>query len=75
MFVDLSGGPPCELDRCGVSLDKRIVFFDHVHTTGIDVKQSLDATAVVTLGKDLTLRDYAQGSFRHYIYNTFYVYL
>lgn len=26
------------------------VFFDQVHTTGMDVKQAVDAKAVVTLG-------------------------
>jgi 2-keto-4-pentenoate hydratase/2-oxohepta-3-ene-1,7-dioic acid hydratase in catechol pathway len=27
----------------------------------MDIKQALDACAAVTLGKDMTLRDYAQG--------------
>jgi hypothetical protein len=31
---------------------------------GMDIQHSLDATAVVTLGKDMTFRDYVQGSFR-----------
>lgn len=31
-----------------------------VHTTGMDIAQALNATAVVTLGKDMTFRDYAQ---------------
>lgn len=30
----------------------------------MDIQHSLDATAVVTLGKDMTFRDYVQGSFR-----------
>ena len=30
----------------------------------MDIKQSLDACAVVTLGKDMTLRDLAQGCWR-----------
>ena len=34
---------------------------DQVHTTGTDIPQPLDACAVVTLGKDMDLRDYAQG--------------
>ena len=35
-----------------------------VHTTGMDIKQALDATAACTLGKDMTLRDHAQGVYR-----------
>jgi len=30
----------------------------------MDIQHSLDATAVLTLGKDMTFRDYVQGSFR-----------
>ena len=34
------------------------------HTTGQDIKQGLDARAVVTLSNDMTLRDMAQGCYR-----------
>lgn len=64
MVVGDDGGLPYELDRCGVALDLRMTFYDHVHTTGIDIKQALSAAAVVTLGKDMTLRDYSQGCWR-----------
>ena len=37
---------------------------DQVHTTGIDIAQTASARAVLTLGKDLTFRDYAQGAYR-----------
>lgn len=30
----------------------------------MDIKQAVDAKAALTLGKDMTFRDYAQGSFR-----------
>ena len=30
----------------------------------MDIKQALDASAVCTLGKDMTFRDYAQGTYR-----------
>ena len=60
MVVDRSGGQPVPLNRSGVSAEKRFTFYDQVHTTGMDIKQALDACAVVTLGKDMTLRDYAQ---------------
>lgn len=42
----------------------RFTFYDQVHTTGIDIKQSPDAHAAVTIGKDLTIRDFAQGCYR-----------
>ena len=64
MVVSEDDSAPYELERCGVALDLRMTFYDHVHTTGIDIKQSLDAVAVVTLGKDMTLRDYSQGCWR-----------
>ena len=35
-----------------------------VHTTGMDIKQGLNASAFVTLNKDTTLRDFAQGCWR-----------
>ena len=52
------------LDRSGIRIEKRFTFYDQVHTTGMDIKQALNATAVVTLGKDMTLRDYSQGCWR-----------
>eukprot|EP00743_Colponemidia_sp_Colp-15_P012474 GILK01014219.1.p1 GENE.GILK01014219.1~~GILK01014219.1.p1 ORF type:complete len:1189 (-),score=141.64 GILK01014219.1:13-3165(-) len=52
------------LSQCGVALSRRFTFFDQVHTTGMDIKQSPTATAVVTIGKDMVFRDYAQGAFR-----------
>lgn len=30
----------------------------------MDIKQALNATAIITLSKDMTFRDYAQGAFR-----------
>ena len=64
MLVDRTSAAPVPLDRSGVRIDKRFTFYDQVHTTGMDIKQALDATAVVTLGKDMTLRDYSQGCWR-----------
>ena len=60
MVVDRLGGPPVPLARSGIKLEKRFTFYDQVHTTGMDIKQALDAVAVVTLGKDMTLRDFSQ---------------
>ena len=62
MVVDRLDGPPVPLARSGIKLEKRFTFYDQVHTTGMDIKQALDAVAVVTLGKDMTLRDYSQVS-------------
>ncbi|KAF0690318.1 Aste57867_18249 [Aphanomyces stellatus] len=49
---------------CGLSPEKRFTFYDQVHTTGMDIKQGINARAVLTLGKDMTFRDYAQGAYR-----------
>ena len=35
-----------------------------VHTTGVDVQQAPGVTAALTLGKDMTWRDYTQGAWR-----------
>ena len=65
MVVDRSlNAAPVPLDRSGIKIEKRFTFYDQVHTTGMDIKQALDACAVVTLGKDMTLRDYSQGCWR-----------
>jgi len=45
-------------------MSKRFTFYDQVHTTGMDIKQSAAAQAAITLGKDMCLRDYAQGAWR-----------
>ena len=37
-------------DQCGVSLEKRFAFYDQIHTTGMDIKHVVNATAVITLG-------------------------
>ena len=64
MVVDRSDGNPVPLNRSGIKKEKRFAFYDQVHTTGMDIKHSLDACAIVTLGKDMTLRDFAQGCYR-----------
>jgi len=52
------------LERCGVPREKRFSFYDQIHTTGMDIKQPLVCKALLTLGKDMTFRDYAQGAWR-----------
>ena len=53
-----------KLAQCGIPANKRFAFYDQVHTTGMDISHVLNATAVLTLGKDMTFRDYVQGAFR-----------
>eukprot|EP01012_Entosiphon_sulcatum_P062087 TRINITY_DN8821_c0_g1_i1.p1 TRINITY_DN8821_c0_g1~~TRINITY_DN8821_c0_g1_i1.p1 ORF type:complete len:4205 (-),score=604.71 TRINITY_DN8821_c0_g1_i1:28-12642(-) len=50
--------------QCGLSAQKRFTFYDQVHTTGMDIKQAPSAVAALTLGKDMTFRDYSQGAYR-----------
>jgi len=51
-------------DQCGIPLERRFAFYDQIHTTGMDIKHVVDATAVITLGKDMVFRDFVQGAFR-----------
>ncbi|KAG5495830.1 hypothetical protein JIQ42_02697 [Leishmania sp. Namibia] len=64
MILQRDNGLVVPVSQCGVALARRFTFFDQVHTTGTDVKQSSTAVAVITFGKDLVLRDYAQGAYR-----------
>ena len=50
------------LEECGISLDKRFAFYDQIHTTGMDIHHTPNAVAALTLGKDMTFRDYSQVS-------------
>ena len=52
------------LAQAGVPNHRRFSFYDQIHTTGMDIHQCIDARAAITLGKDMTFRDYAQGAFR-----------
>jgi hypothetical protein len=52
------------LAACPVPMDKWFVYFDQVHTTGIDIKLPREAVAVVTIGRDTVLRDYVQACWR-----------
>jgi Ca2+-binding EF-hand superfamily protein len=47
-----------------VGKEQRFAFYDQVHTTGMDIQHAPNAKAVLTLGKDMTFRDFAQGAFR-----------
>ena len=64
MVAMRSSAAPVPLARCGLAPEARFTYYDQVHTTGMDIPQALQARAVVTLSKDMTLRDYAQGAWR-----------
>ncbi len=64
MIMVRDGMKVMKLAQCGIRMDERFSFYDQVHTTGMDIKQPLNARACLTIGKDMTFRDYAQGAFR-----------
>eukprot|EP00808_Paulinella_micropora_P012642 g44173.t1 len=63
LVVDRTG-KVVPLALSGLSPSRYFVFFDQVHTTGMDIKMPIDALAAVTVGKGMTLRDHAQGCYR-----------
>ena len=64
MVLLRKGRKVVKLNESGLGWNERFTFYDQVHTTGMDIKQSVDACAALTLGKDMVFRDYAQGAFR-----------
>eukprot|EP00941_MAST-03F_sp_MAST-3F-sp1_P005353 g5353.t1 len=64
IVLERSSGRLMPLAQCGIKHENRFTFYDQVHTTGMDIKQCPSARAVVTIGKDMSFRDYAQGAFR-----------
>eukprot|EP00662_Eupelagonemidae_sp_cell21_P021540 gene21540-42210_t len=52
-----------KLDESTIQKHRRFTFYDQVHTTGIDVPQPANARAALTLSKDMTFRDFAQGAY------------
>ncbi|OEH80097.1 EF hand family protein [Cyclospora cayetanensis] len=64
MVLIREGWEVLQLAQCGIATERRFSFYDHVHTTGQDIRQAADGRAFLTLGKDCTFRDVAQGAFR-----------
>ena len=64
MILLRQGMTVVRLAQAGVPPERRFSFYDQIHTTGMDIHQCIDARAALTLGKDMTFRDYAQGAFR-----------
>lgn len=44
--------------------EERFTYYDQSHTTGIDISQPLLGMATLTIGKDTSVRDKAQGAYR-----------
>ena len=53
-------GAVLRLEESSIPPEKRFCFYDQIHTTGMDIHHRLTARAALTLGKDMTWRDYAQ---------------
>eukprot|EP00755_Sulcionema_specki_P005608 Sspe_Gene.33212::Locus_16237_Transcript_1_1_Confidence_1.000_Length_12018::g.33212::m.33212 len=64
MILVRATGRVIKLEECGIPRLKRFTFYDQVHTTGLDVPHTPNAQAAITLGKDMTFRDFAQGAYR-----------
>jgi hypothetical protein len=64
MILLRASGRSTSLAQCGIPPAQRFTFYDQIHTTGMDIKQAPSAKAIVTIGKAMTFRDYAQGTFR-----------
>eukprot|EP01059_Diplonema_ambulator_P011882 TRINITY_DN2195_c0_g1_i1.p1 TRINITY_DN2195_c0_g1~~TRINITY_DN2195_c0_g1_i1.p1 ORF type:complete len:3611 (+),score=1490.67 TRINITY_DN2195_c0_g1_i1:684-11516(+) len=64
MILVRATGRVLKLEECGIPPLKRFMFYDQVHTTGMDVAHTPNAQAVLTLGKDMTFRDFSQGAYR-----------
>ncbi len=60
---DMDASPKL-LSHYQVPEGKRFTYYDQIHTTGIDVKQAVDAKCLLTIGKGMTLRDLLQGAWR-----------
>ncbi|KOO20988.1 hypothetical protein Ctob_000046 [Chrysochromulina tobinii] len=57
-------GTVLRLEESSLKPSERFCFYDQMHTTGMDIGHALTAKAILTLGKDSTWRDYAQGAYR-----------
>ena len=55
---------PIPLRDCRLKEQERFTYYDQIHTTGSDIKQSPDAKAFVTISPTLILRDLLQGIWR-----------
>ena len=56
MVVFRGGSVAVPLNTVGLPWHKRFTFYDQMHTTGMDIKQSASARAAITVGKVTLLR-------------------
>ena len=63
-MVRLRNGKCILFGQCGLTIAQRFTFYDHIHTTGMDIKQSIVCTAFLTVSPSMVFRDYAQGAYR-----------
>ncbi|EEQ97587.1 hypothetical protein Pmar_PMAR028394 [Perkinsus marinus ATCC 50983] len=59
-----NNGKAIPLAYSGLDPRRRFTFYDHIHTTGMDIAQPAGSIGMITLGKETTFRDYAQSAFR-----------
>jgi len=60
----IEDGKEVLLDQSNVPVDKRYNFLDQSHTTGADLPYKRDALGIITIGRDMLLRDLLQGVWR-----------
>jgi len=60
----LSHGNESLLQESSTAVDQRATFLDQSHTTGADVTQKRDAVGIVTISRNMLLRDLLQSSWR-----------
>lgn len=58
------GANEVPLSQTDKQSEKRLTFLDQSHTTGADVPQKLDAISIVTIGRNMLLRDLLQSVWR-----------
>jgi len=56
MILLRDGSRTLPLEQSSIPSNRRFTFYDQIHTTGMDIKQPLDARAAITLSKDMTVR-------------------
>ena len=64
MVAMAKGGKPVPLESCGLAWNERFTYYDAVHIVGIDIKQSADAKACVSISKGTPIRDFKQACWR-----------
>ncbi len=62
--VEFFNGKEVPLAESKTAIEDRCTFLDQSHTTGADVKQKKDAVGLVTIGRNMLLRDLLQSVWR-----------